>query len=239
MSFTPEQLSALKAPLDASHVSERSQAGRSLSYIEGWHALAEANRIFGYDGWDRLTEIHRLAEPELVGDKWRVRFMAKVTVNVRADNVTITRQGVGYGSGIAKDQGDAHESAIKEAETDATKRALMTFGWPFGLALYDKSQEHVTNGNGGTARTNGSGAAQAALPEPGLPKAKSRPVYDALIKEMRAHKTPEAMTQWALQNTPRIYSMHDDFQRFFRDEYKTRLDALKEGATEDEEGRPI
>ena len=38
------------------------------------------------------------------------------------------------------DLGQAHESALKEAETDAMKRALMTFGNPFGLALYDKQQ---------------------------------------------------------------------------------------------------
>ncbi len=39
--------------------------------------------------------------------------------------------------------GEAHESAIKEAETDAMKRALSTFGNPFGLALYDKEQQNV------------------------------------------------------------------------------------------------
>ena len=43
------------------------------------------------------------------------------------------------------DLGQAHESAIKEAETDAMKRALMTFGNPFGLALYDKQQRDVTS----------------------------------------------------------------------------------------------
>jgi Rad52/22 family double-strand break repair protein len=32
----------------------------------------------------------------------------------------------------------------KAAETDATKRALATFGNPFGLALYDKEQAGVT-----------------------------------------------------------------------------------------------
>jgi hypothetical protein len=41
------------------------------------------------------------------------------------------------------DLGLAHESALKEAETDAMKRALMTFGNPFGLALYDKEQRNV------------------------------------------------------------------------------------------------
>ncbi len=33
---------------------------------------------------------------------------------------------------------------LKAAETDATKRALATFGNPFGLALYDKDLSHVT-----------------------------------------------------------------------------------------------
>jgi len=39
--------------------------------------------------------------------------------------------------------GEAHENALKEAETDATKRALTTFGNLFGLALYDKEQAGV------------------------------------------------------------------------------------------------
>ena len=34
--------------------------------------------------------------------------------------------------------------ALKAAETDATKRALATFGNPFGLGLYDKEQNGVT-----------------------------------------------------------------------------------------------
>src|SRR5262249_13193550 len=37
---------------------------------------------------------------------------------------------------------------VKEAETDAMKRALMTFGNPFGLALYDKDQTNVADSNG-------------------------------------------------------------------------------------------
>jgi hypothetical protein len=39
--------------------------------------------------------------------------------------------------------GQAHERALKGAETDATKRALATFGNPFGLALYDREQTRV------------------------------------------------------------------------------------------------
>src|SRR5262249_23528515 len=39
--------------------------------------------------------------------------------------------------------GASHEIALKTAETDATKRALATFGNPFGLALYDSEQTGV------------------------------------------------------------------------------------------------
>lgn len=39
---------------------------------------------------------------------------------------------------------DAYERALKGAETDATKRALATFGNRFGLSLYDKEQNGVT-----------------------------------------------------------------------------------------------
>lgn len=146
MTFTPEQVEHLSAKLDGSVVKERKQAGRKLSYIEGWHAISEANRIFGFDAWTRETlDIRVVAErARKVGtdnprDGWGVSYIAKVRVVVNG----VSREGVGAGHGIDVDLGLAHESAIKEAETDAMKRALMTFGNPFGLALYDKTQENV------------------------------------------------------------------------------------------------
>ena len=39
--------------------------------------------------------------------------------------------------------GQAVEDCIKAAETDATKRAFVTFGNIFGLALYDREQRNV------------------------------------------------------------------------------------------------
>ena len=150
MGFTNEQIASLEAPLARKHVKGRNQGGRQVSYIEGWHVIAEANRIFGFDGWDRTTEhLERLVEPyQDQKGNWRVAFGAKVKVRVYASDRFqhwVTREGSGYGSGIARDLGDAYESAIKEAETDAMKRALMTFGNPFGLALYDKEQAHVSD----------------------------------------------------------------------------------------------
>jgi DNA repair and recombination protein RAD52 len=151
MSFTDIQTEQLKAKLAANAVKARQQGGRSVSYIEGWHAIAEANRIFGFDGWTRETiEIRCVAERdrEIGRDKKSghgVSYIAKVRVVVFAGDSLVTREGVGSGHGIDVDLGQAHESAIKEAETDAMKRALMTFGNPFGLALYDKQQANVAN----------------------------------------------------------------------------------------------
>lgn len=150
--FTEEQKKELSAPLDRKHVRARTQAGRSLSYVEGWHVIAEANRIFGFDAWAR--EVVRLEETNrdlltLNGGRgeyqqWRVGYLAVVRVTVG----DVVRQGTGFGSGMAKPEalGEAIESAVKEAETDAMKRAFMTFGNPFGLALYDKDQANVCRG---------------------------------------------------------------------------------------------
>jgi|TARA_Y100000034_G_scaffold136722_1_gene215223 DNA repair and recombination protein RAD52 len=137
----------LKKPLDPRHVASRSQGGGQVSYIEGWHAIAEANRIFGFDGWTRETmDLRQLGEPYEVNGKWRVNYSAKVCIRVLVPGdfgTLVSRDGCGFGQGIDKDVGQAHESALKEAETDAMKRALMTFGNPFGLALYDKSRANV------------------------------------------------------------------------------------------------
>src|SRR5690606_6076305 len=114
MTFTAEQRKALEAPLDPKHVASRSQGGSQVSYIEGWHAIAEANRIFGFDGWTRETvDLRQLGEPYEVNGKFRVNYSARVRIVAGG----IVREGCGFGQGIDRDVGQAHESALKEAET--------------------------------------------------------------------------------------------------------------------------
>lgn len=143
--FSDKQLQELQEPLSSQAVRTRSQSGRNLSYIEGWYAISEANRIFGFGCWDQeIIELRCVAERErkIGRDQkagWGVSYVASIRINVGG----IKREGVGAGHGIDVDLGQAHESAIKEAATDAMKRALMTFGNQFGLALYDKEQRNV------------------------------------------------------------------------------------------------
>jgi DNA recombination protein Rad52 len=149
--FSERQVAALSAPLDRANVRQRDQGRSRVSYLEGWQVIAEANRIFGFDGWERSTLISRcVAEHErpIGRDRksgWGVTYIARVRITITAGQRTLIREGSGAGHGIDSDLGLAHESALKEAETDATKRALMTFGNPFGLALYDKQQRQVSS----------------------------------------------------------------------------------------------
>ena len=72
-------------------------------------------------------------------------YTAKVRITVRAGAITIIREGCGSGEAKGLTPGESHELALKAAETDATKRALATFGNPFGLALYDRELAGVRN----------------------------------------------------------------------------------------------
>ena len=143
MTFSASQIKKLGAKLNGRVVKTREVGGRELSYIEGWHVIAEANRIFGYDAWDRETISNTCVWEGMKRGCPACAYVAKVRITVRAGPLTVTREGSGSGQGAAISPGEAHEIALKSAETDATKRALATFGNPFGLALYDKEQAGV------------------------------------------------------------------------------------------------
>ena len=140
MALSDTQVRQLRAKLEGKHVKTRNANGTDLHYVEGWHVIAEANRIFGYDAWDRRTLASRCVWSGQSGAYHGAAYIAKVRVSVRAGDITIVREGSGTGEGKAATPGQAHELALKGAETDATKRALATFGNPFGLALYDREQ---------------------------------------------------------------------------------------------------
>lgn len=209
MSFTPEQTGLLSAPLSRAVVKTRKMAGRDMSYVEGWHVIAEANRIFGFGGWTSETIILQETNRDLVElesdrgkySQWRIGYIAKVRITAGG----VSREGTGYGSGMGKPEavGDAVEGAIKEAETDARKRALMTFGNPFGLALYDKEQNEV----------------QDAKPAPSKPVAvvaESKPrmtpdqYADQQVAAINGFKTVHEATDWRERNAKAMVKLDND-----------------------------
>lgn len=142
----------LQKPLDPSAIKPPPK-GKFGEYVDGYHVITEANRIFGNDGWSyeitRLDQtsgqIYTLQGREGPYDQYRCSFMCTVRVSVAG----VIREGaaVGMGSGKPENTGDVIESAVKEAETDALKRALRSFGNTFGLALYEKDKAKRQVGN--------------------------------------------------------------------------------------------
>lgn len=233
--FAAEQLAK---PLDRKHVLTRSQSGRSLSYVEGWHAIAEANRIFGFDGWTRETvDIRCVAEkPRKIGRDGRDGFGVSYIAKVRVQALGVIREGTGTGHGIDADLGAAHESAIKEAETDAMKRALMTFGNPFGLALYDKTQANVVDG---VDEYEAPGEPEVFPVDPSVDRKsahaikKERPNdWHEVVSKLRDAKTPDELKKVA--GSKYVEDMTRDWPVGFldqlRDEYRACMAALTQPA---------
>jgi Rad52/22 family double-strand break repair protein len=136
MGFSVKQVQALRRHPGRRHIRTREAHGRELTYLEGWYAISEANRIFGFDGWNRETVESKCVLARENRGTFLAVYIARVRVTVLADGATIIREGHGSGEGHGPSPGEVHDISLKAAETDATKRALATFGKPFGLALY-------------------------------------------------------------------------------------------------------
>jgi len=143
--FNDKQNQVLAYELDSSRIKSRSKGNVSLSYLEGFDVIETANRIFGYGNWNyNITSLTQVSQ-ELNHNQNNIicyKAVINITVHDIQHSKSVTREDVGFGSGIAKTLADAHEGGAKEAVTDAIKRTLRSFGNQFGNSLYDKSRQH-------------------------------------------------------------------------------------------------
>ena len=105
MGFSDKQRAALQAKLRFRHVKTRESNGATLAYVKGWHVIAEANRIFGFDAWDRRTLTSNCVWSGASGQLYAAAYIAKVRVSVRAGEIKIIREGSGTGEGKAPTPG--------------------------------------------------------------------------------------------------------------------------------------
>lgn len=146
MSKTVEQLNDeldTKIPRDV--ISERDGGGgRKLSYLEGFYVIDRLNKVFGNLNWhNEITDVRAITNKTAKGEF--PAYLVKVRLAIRGADGTLTiKEGYGYGSD--KSTQNSHELAMKEAVTDALKVAAKNLGMSMGLALYDKTQENVDDG---------------------------------------------------------------------------------------------
>jgi recombination DNA repair RAD52 pathway protein len=128
--------------INPNRVSKRQGGGgKSLSYVEAWDIKAHLNRIFGFCNWSADVLDSALVFEEKTGELWSVGYKATLRLRIHTSNdimfgdATYTEAAVG--SALNKSRGEAHDMAIKTAESDALKRAAINLGDQFGLSLYN------------------------------------------------------------------------------------------------------
>ena len=136
--ITEAQHEALLKPLNPVRIAKRSQSGKQLSYLEAWDVKAHLNRIFGFIGWSWTVTQAELAFEGTVlskngSDNWNVGYKVLGTLEVAGARYSEAA----VGSSTLPSRGDAHDMAVKTAESDALKRAAINLGDQFGLSLYN------------------------------------------------------------------------------------------------------
>lgn len=148
--LTVEQLQALHADLHPARVAHRSQGNQNLSYMEAYDIKAMLIRVFGYGGFSAdcldariLREVEvpqanqRPDEPN-PRTNWQITAQATVRITIPQTGVTYTETAVATNS--QPQYGEAADTAMKSAESDALKRAAIYLGTQFGLSLYRNGQ---------------------------------------------------------------------------------------------------
>jgi recombination DNA repair RAD52 pathway protein len=158
-----QQYQQLLKPLNPSRVAKRSQAGRNLSYLEAWDVKAHLIRIFGFGGWSWDVLVAELAFEQEKDGKWNVGYKVVGRLTIGNDyKPTYTEAAVG--TATLPQRGEAHDMAVKTAESDALKRAAINLGTQFGLSLYDNGSTKDVIG-----RTLDRDTVSQEEGEPGLP----------------------------------------------------------------------
>ncbi|WP_327358399.1 Rad52/Rad22 family DNA repair protein [Streptomyces sp. NBC_01304] len=149
--LNPVQLDYLLRPIDPNRVFET----QGQSHLKAWDIRRHLNRFFGFGGWSYTTSAELVAEHrkddhqkknyktgEPYGPKftaWTVVYRAKVRLIVRDPHGNELAHFEEYAAGDAVNQpslGDAHDMAMKTAESQALKRCAVNLGDQFGLSLY-------------------------------------------------------------------------------------------------------
>jgi len=162
--FAEKQLQVLKCDIAPSRIKNRTKGSINLSYLEGFDLIETANKIFGHGNWSyTITSLEQVSQETNTNQNTVICYKALIRLMVYSPDHSknVSKEDVGYGTGIAKTLAEAHEGAGKEAVTDALKRAMRSFGNQFGNSLYDKSRNHHTTPQQQIAPTQHTVPAQA------------------------------------------------------------------------------
>lgn len=117
--------------------------GKGFSHLEAWDVRAHLIRIFGFANWSaELLEMEPIFETSIEKDgktRWTVAYRATMRLTIFTggmEDAIYTEAAVGDSTNNPG-RADAHDMAIKTAESQAFKRCAINLGDQFGLSLYN------------------------------------------------------------------------------------------------------
>ena len=152
--LSPAQIGLLLRGIDPMRVGKD---GKGFAHVEAWDIRRHLIRVFGFGGHDtdmlEATLISETSEMKRKRGKggqeygdpyeaWTVIYRVAVRLTVKVDGVVLG-QWHGVATGDASNQpsrADAHDLALKTADSQALKRAATNLGDQFGLSLYNKGR---------------------------------------------------------------------------------------------------
>ena len=141
MNLTPEQVGVLLAPIKPHRVKNLD----GHSHVEAHDIRAMLIRVFGFGGWDLVATApavclyERATTLKSGKDGVKVGYRAELAIVIHGEPHDAHYAGSAVAEATMPDYllGDAHDMALKSAESGALKRAAMNLGDQFGLSLYN------------------------------------------------------------------------------------------------------
>lgn len=244
--FNAAQQAQLLAPLNPARVGKD---GKGFSHLEAWEIRRHLIRIFGHARWScDLTDMELVFETSSEGDKprWTVCYRATVCLTICAPDgeqlATYTEAACGDATNYPS-RADAHDQAIKTAESQAFKRAAVNLGDGFGLSLYANGSTDAVVGRTLVNEPQQTGFAKTEQQEKKVPETTAE--VDA---EARDDATPEPASTPPPPDVPAVDPRIEDFRQQALDartpQQVTRLIAkvtaakLTKAQAADENGEP-
>lgn len=140
--LSKEQYEILLKPISPRRVGQK----QGQSHVEAYDIRAHLTRMFGFGNWDfemRDTELLFDVPRELKNGKdgCYVAYRVSVRITIRNEHglevAHYDGTAVGSASQPAYMLAEAHDMAVKTAESQALKRAAINLGDQFGLSLYN------------------------------------------------------------------------------------------------------
>jgi hypothetical protein len=172
--LTDLQLKVLFAGLHKSRVGHNP---KGFAHVQQWDVRRFLIRVFGFGGYDTelvsidlIREIEHPASSQSGKPRWTVAYRVHQRLTIKDIHGRPIATFDGVATGDAQNQpslGDAHDGAVKEADSQSLKRAAVNLGDAFGLSLY----------NGGTtdavviwSAAHPAKPSSEEAPAPGLPE---------------------------------------------------------------------